>query len=229
VFNPEIMAEGNSGAKLQLALSPNQLIQDNCVRNAAEGLREAIWLVWRTLIQYGDDYGVKKLAQKFNPDNKPEFLDYNAWDDMNFCDRKQVHLELALGMMSEENALARLQVIQKCQTDLYTMVQGMVQQGTLTPEMYKKVKKPFADTLYVLGIKDCDVYLPTDDEVVQMIKQGQQAAAQRQPTPAEQKDLSQAQLNQVKAQEVKLQVAGQDAGTQLDYMAMAAGNPKVYR
>ena len=67
------------------------------------------------------------------------------------------------------------QTAQQAQTQLYTTVQGMVANGTLTPDMYKKVKKPFADTLYVLGVKDCDAYLPTDDEVVAMIKQGQQA------------------------------------------------------
>lgn len=227
-FNPEVMAAGNSGIKLQLALTPNQIIQDNTVRNAAEGLREALWLVWRTLIQYGDDYGVKRLAQSFHPDKKAEFLDYNAWDDMNFCDRKQIHLELALGMNSEENALARLQIIQKCQTDLYTATQGMVQSGTLTPEIYKKIKKPFADTLYVLGVKDCDSYLPSDKEVAQMIKQGQEAMKNKEPSPAEKKDLSAAMLNQVKANEIEMQLSGQDAETQLDYMAIAQGNPKVY-
>jgi hypothetical protein len=228
VFNPEVMAPGNSGVKLQLALTPNQIIQDNTVRNAAEGLKEALWLVWRTLIQYGDDYGVRKLAQSCNQYNKPEFLDYLAWDDMNFCDRKQIHLELSIGMMSEENALGRLQIIQKCQTDLYTTVQGMVSQGTLTPEVYKKVKKPFADTLYVLGVKDCDVYLPSDQEIAQMIEQGKQAMAQKEPSPAEKKDLSAAQLNQIKGQQIIAELSGQDAETQLDYMAMAAGNPKVY-
>jgi hypothetical protein len=40
--------------------------------------------------------------------------------------------------------------------------------------MYKKIKKPFADTLYVLGVKSCDTYLPSDDEVAQMIKQAQE-------------------------------------------------------
>jgi hypothetical protein len=227
-FNPEVMAAGNSGVKLQLALTPNQIIQDNTVRNAAEGLREALWLVWRTLIQYGDDYGVKKLAQTFHPDKKAEFLDYNAWDDMNFCDRKQIHLELALGMNSEENALGRLQIIQKCQTDLYTATQGMVSSGTLTPEIYKKIKKPFADTLYVLGVKDCDSYLPSDDEVMAMIKQGQEAMKNKEPSPAEKKDLSTAMLNQVKANEIEMQLNGQDAETQLDYMAIAQGTPKVY-
>lgn len=228
VFNPEIMAEGNSGVKLQLALSPNQIIQDNAVRNAAEGLREALWLVWRTLIQYGDDYGVKKLAQQFHPQKKAEFLDYKAWDDMSFCDRKEIHLDLALGMMSEENALGRLQLIQKCQTDLYTTTQGMVNAGTLTPTMYKKIKKPFADTLYVLGVKDCDIYLPTDEEVAEMIKQGQAAMKNKQPSPADQKDISAAQLNDTKSKQIMSEITGMNAKDQLDFMSMAQGNPKVY-
>ena len=228
VFNPEVMAPGNSGIKLQMALTPNQIIQDNTVRNAADGLKEAIWLVWRTLIQYGDDYGVKRLAQKFHPDSKPVFMDYQAWDDMNFCDRKHIQIELALGMMSQENALGRLQIIQKCQTDLYTTVQGMASSGTLTQEIYQKVKKPFADTLYVLGVKECDTYLPSDDEVKQMIAQGQEAAKTREPSPADKKDLSAAALNQARAQEIGVKLSGQDAESQLDYMALAQGKPKVY-
>ena len=228
VFNPEVMSPGNSGVKLQMALTPNQIIQDNTVRNSAEGLKEALWLTWRTLIQYGDDYGVKKLAQASHPDKKPEFLDYKAWDDMNFCDRKQVHIELALGMMSEENALARTQIIQKCQTELYSTVQGMVGSGTLTPEIFKKVKKPFADTLYQLGVKDADTYLPSDEEVAQMIKQGQEAAKNKEPSPADKKDLASANLDDVKARQIEAEVAGQDAESQLDFMAMAAGDPKVY-
>jgi hypothetical protein len=171
VFNPEVMAAGNSGVKLQLALSPNQIIQDNTVRNSAEGLKEALYLVWRTLIQYGDDYGVKKLAGTARPDRKPQFMDYDSWDSMtSMIDRKQLQLQLAVGMMSEENSLNRLQLIQKCQTGLIQSIQGMVQQGMLTPEMYKKVKKPYADTLYTLGVKDCDAYLPSDEEVMKMIR-----------------------------------------------------------
>ena len=228
VFNPEVMAPGNSGVKLQMALTPNQIIQDNTVRNAAEGLKEALWLVWRTLIQYGDDYGVKRLAQQTNSYDEPTFLDYQAWDDMNFCDRKQIHLELSIGMMSQENALGRLQIIQQTQTQLYTTVQGMVAQGTLTPDMYKKVKKPFADTLYVLGVKDCDTYLPSDKEVLQMIEQGKQAMAQKEPTPVEKKDLSAAQLNTVKSQQIMAQISGQDPDTQLNYMSIAMGKDQDY-
>ena len=228
VFNPEVMAAGNSAAKLQMALGPNQIIQDNAVRNAADGLKEAIWLVWRTLIQYGDDYGVKKLAQMYHPDRKPEFLDYKAWDDMNFCERKQIHIELALGMASEENQLQRQQVINQTQTQLYTQVQQMAQSGTLTPTMYEKIKRPFADTLYVLGVKDCDTYLPTEEEVVAMIKQAQEANSKKEPSPAEKKDLSSAELNAARATQIKAEISGQDAGSQLDYMAMAQGDPKVY-
>lgn len=228
VFNPEVMAPGNSGIKLQMALTPNQIIQDNTVRNAADGLKESLWLVWRTLIQYGDDYGVKKLAAKYHPDSKPEFIDYAAWDDMNFCDRKHIQIELALGMMSQENALGRLQIIQKAQTDLYTITQGMVQAGTLTPEIYAKVKKPFADTLYVLGVKDCDTYLPSDAEVRQMIAQGQAAAQSREPSPAEKKDLSAAQLNIARADQIAHVVAGTDADGQLNYMSIASGHAQDY-
>ena len=228
VFNPEVMGAGNSGAKLQLALGPNQIIQDNTVKNAADGLREAIWLTWRTLIQFGDDYGVKKLAQEFHPDNKPEFLDYNAWDDMNFCDRKLIHLELALGMMSEENQITRLQMIQKAQQDLYATVQAMVGAGTLTPEMYTKVKRPFEDTLYVLGVKDVDTYLPTDDEVKAMIESGQKAAETREPSPTDKKDLSVAELNAAKTQQIAAEIQGTDPKSQLSFMSMAEGNGKDF-
>jgi len=229
VFNPEVMAPGNSGVKLQMALSPNQIIQDNTVRNAAEGLKEALYLVWRTLIQYGDDFGVKKIAAQCRSDKKPEFIDYVAWDDMtSMTDRKQLHLELALGMNSEENALNRLQLIQKCQAGLMQTVQAMVQQGTMTPEMYKKVKKPYADTLYTLGVKDCDVYLPNDEEIAKMMKQAQEAQKNKQPNPQDKKYLADAELAQARAQQIAAEVAGEDAESQMDFMALAMGEPKVY-
>ena len=228
VFNPEVMAAGNSGIKLQLALTPNQIIQDNTIRNSAEGLKEALWLVWRTLVQYGDDYGVKKLAQNFHPAKTPEFLDYMSWDDMNFCDRKQIRMELSIGMMSEENALGRLQIIQKCQSDLYQTTTTMVGAGTLTKEIYQKVKKPFADTLYVLGVKDADTYLPSDSEVEQMIAQGAEAMKNREPSAEDKKRLASAQLDNVKAAQIQAEMTGQDMESQLDLMSLAQGKPKVY-
>jgi len=227
-FNPEVMAPGNSGVKLQLALTPNQIIQDNTVRCAAEGLRDAIWLVWRTLIQYGDDYGVKKLASQFHPEGRPEFIDYTAWDDMNFCDRKMIQLELALGMLSEENQMARIQIIQQAQTQLYAAVSQMASAGTLTETVYRKVKKPYEEMLYVLGVKDVDTYLPSDQEVLEMIQQSEQAAQGKQPTPGEQKDMSVAKLNEAKTQEILTSIEGTNADSQLEYMSIAQGDPKVY-
>ena len=124
--------------------------------------------------------------------------------------------------------MGRLQIIQKCQTDLYQTVQGMATSGTLTPEIYKKIKKPFADTLYVLGVKDCDTYLPNDEEVQAMIQAGQEAAKSKEPSPQDKKALASANLDDVKARQIEMEVAGQDAESQLDFMSMAAGDPKVY-
>lgn len=220
VFNPEVMAAGNSGAKLQIALSPNQILQDNLVKNCAEGLRDAIWLTWRTLIQFADDYGVKKLAAESHPDGQPVFLDGKAFDDLNFCERKLIHIELALGMRSEENSLARLQIIKQAQTQLYQEVAALVAQGTLTPDVFKKIKKPYADTLYVLGVKDCDTYLPSDDEVLQMIQQGQAAQANKQPSAEDKERESRAQLNIAKTQEILADMTGETAERQLEAVAL---------
>jgi hypothetical protein len=228
VFNPEVMAAGNSGIKLQMALSPNQIIQDNTVRNASEGLKEALYLIWRTLIQYGDDYGVKKLAQADHPEEKGEFLDFTQWDEMNFIDRKQIQLELAVGMMSDENSLNRLQVIRKCQTDLYATTQAMSAAGTLTPDIYKKIKKPFADTLYVLGVKDCDTYLPSDKEVLAMIESAKKASENKQPSPDDQKKMADAGLAKAKTAQVMSEVEGTDPDTQLNYMSIATGKAQDY-
>jgi hypothetical protein len=94
--------------------------------------------------------------------------------------------------------------------------------------MYKKVKKPFADTLYTLGVKDCDAYLPTDQEIAQMIKQAQEAQKNKGPGPKDQRDLAAAELDKVKAQQIAAEVAGEDAESQMDFMALAMGEPKVY-
>ena len=220
VFNPEVMSPGNSGAKLQIALSPNQIIQDNTVKNCAEGLKDAIWLIWRTLVQYGDDYGVKKLAQEFHPDGKAEFLDYLAFDDMNFNERKTIHIDLALGMRSEENSLQRLQVIKQAQTGLYGEVQAMVAQGTLTPQSFKKVKKPYEDMLYVLGVKDCNAYLPSEDEVMEMVKGAQEAKKTAEPSPDDKAKIAKAHLDDVRANQIEAEVAGNTAASQLEGYAL---------
>ena len=226
MFNPEVMSAGNSGAKLQLALSPNQIIQDNTVKNCAEGLKDAIWLVWRTLIAHSDDYGVKKLAQEYNQEKKPIFLDGENFGDMNFNERKTIHIDLALGMKSEENSLQRLQIIKQAQTGLTQEITAGVQSGALTPTAFKKIRKPYEDMLYVLGVKDCDSYLPTEEEVMDMVKQATEAMKNKQPTPMEQADLaekqSKAKLDNARADQITAEVSGNTASSQLEGYALIA-------
>jgi hypothetical protein len=219
-FNPQVMDPGNSGIKLQLALSPNQIMQDNTVKNCAEGLKDAIWLIWRTLIAFSDDYGVKKLAQEFHPENKPVFLDAEAFDDMNFNERKTIRIELALGMKSEENSLQRLQIIKQSQTQLAAEVTAGVQSGALTAKAFAKLRKPYEDMLYVLGVKQCDVYLPTEDEVMEMVKQAQEAAKSRGPSPDDQKKIAGAHLDDARAKEIMANLDGTAADKQLEAISL---------
>jgi hypothetical protein len=229
VFNPEVMSPGNSGAKLQIALSPNQIIQDNTVKNCAEGLKDALWLVWRTLVQYGDDYGVKKLAAEFHPDGKAEFLDYLAFDNMDYNERKTIHIDLSLGMRSEENALQRLQIIKQAQTGLAGEVTAGVTSGALTPAAYKKLKKPYEDILYVLGIKDANAYLPSDEEVLEMIQSAEEAKKSREPSPDDKKKLAGAELDQARTKEILASIDGNTASSQLEgYALMAEHKAKAY-
>jgi hypothetical protein len=139
-----------------------------------------------------------------------------------------VKIEYALGMKSEENQLARIQIIQKCQTDLYTAVSGLASAGTLTMDMFQKVKKPFEDILYVMGVKDVDTYLVDDKQVQQLIQLAEQARQVKEPTPAETKDLSVAALNSVKAEQVAAEISGEDPDTQLNYMSIAMGKAQDY-
>jgi hypothetical protein len=228
-FNPEVMDPGNSGIKLQLALTPNQVIQDNTVKNCAEGLKDAIWLVWRTLIAFADDYGVRKLAQEFHPEKKPIFLDAESFDNMSFTDRKSIKIDLALGMRSEENSLQRLQVIKQCQTQLAQEVTAGVSSGALTPDAFAKIRKPYEDMLYVLGVKDCDTYLPTAQEVMAMVKQSQQAMSQKQPSADDQKKLSDVELNRAKTQDIMQNLQGTSADKQLEAVSLLGeGKARAY-
>ena len=70
--------------------------------------------------------------------------------------------------------------------------------------------------------------MPSDDEVKQMISQGQEAMKNKEPSPEDKKRLSSAQLDDVKAQQIIAEMTGQDMESQLDLMSMAQGKPKVY-
>ena len=226
-FTPEVMSPGNSGAKLQLAMGPNQIIQDNIVKNAAQGLEDALWLVWRTLVQYGDDYGVKKLAAQFNPDKQPVFLDAERFDNMDFCERKIIHIDLAVGMASEENSIQRIQAIKQAQTQLAQEVMAGVQANAITPAAFKKMRRPYEDMMYVLGVKDADTYLYTEEEVMAMVQQAQQAASQKQPSPEEVAKKAQAELDQARTQEIMAKIAGKTPESAVQFARANKDNADV--
>ena len=191
-LNPEVMKDGNSGFKLQLAMGPNQLIQDEMVKNCAIGLRDVIYITWKTLIQYADDYNIQQLAGTCLK-NQP-FLDALSVENFEFIDRKMINIDLALGFLSEENRLTRQQMILQAQQQFG---QAMMQVPQEVPEMFIKVRRPFEDTLRVLGVKDVDAYLPTMEEAVKIM----QAQAAKGPSAEQQETQSKVELNKAKVQE----------------------------
>ena len=186
VLNPEVMKDGNSGYKLQLAMGPNQLIQDEMVKNCAIGLRDMIYLVWKTLIQYEDDYNIQQLAGVVS--NGKPFMDALSMKNFEFIDRKLINIDLALGFLSEENRLTRQQLIVQCQT---AFAQAMMQLDPSVPELFAKVRRPYEDTLRVLNVKDVDAYLPTIEEAAKIA----QAKAQQPPSMDDQEKQSKMELN----------------------------------
>jgi hypothetical protein len=191
-LNPEVMKDGNSGYKLQLAMGPNQLIQDEMVKNCAVGLKDLIYVVWKTMIQYGDDYNMQQLAEAMLPG--VGFLDANSMENFDFIDRNMINIDLALGFLSDENRLTRQQLIAQAQAQFAQLV---AQLDPSVPELFAKARRPFEDTLYTLGVKNCDAYLPTMEEAAKMV----QAQAAKGPGVAEQEVQSKVGLNQAKAKE----------------------------
>ena len=192
VLNPEVMKDGNSGYKLQLAMGPNQLIQDEMVKNCAIGLRDMIYLVWKTLIQYEDDYNIQQLAGVVS--NGKPFMDALSMKNFEFIDRKLINIDLALGFLSEENRLTRQQLIVQCQT---AFAQAMMQLDPSVPELFAKVRRPYEDTLRVLNVKDVDAYLPTIEEAGKIA----QARSQQGPSMDDQEKQTKMDLNKASTQE----------------------------
>ena len=153
-------------------------------------------------------------------------MDGQAFDDMNYNERKTIHIDLALGMKSEENSIQRLQIIKQCQQGLYADMSAMVQQGTLTIASFKKTKKTYEDILYTLGVKEADTYLVSETEAMEMIKQAkaQAAAAAQQQNPEQQADIAskmaKAQVDSAKAQQIIADINGNDAKRQLEGFAL---------
>lgn len=224
-MNPEVMKDGNSGYKLQLAMGPNQLIQDEMVKNCAIGLREVIWLTWKTMIQYKDDWNIQQLANAVAV-GQP-FLDAASMDAYEFIDRKLINLDLALGFLSEENRLTRQQMITQCQTQF---AQAMMQLDPSVPEMFGKLRRPYEDTLRILGVKDVDAYLPTMEEAAKMAQAKAQAA--QTPSPEALETKSKTDLNNANVQKSQAQAALdmrkiKDMDTDDQFEALAASRGKL--
>lgn len=223
VLNPEVMKDGNSGFKLQLAMGPNQLIQDEMVKNCAIGLRDAIYITWKTLIQYADDYNIQQLAgacAKGAP-----FMDALSMENYEFIDRKMINIDLALGFLAEENRLTRQQLITAAQQQFS---QAMMMVDPSVPELFEKIRRPYVDTLRVLGVKDVDAYLPTMEEAVKLM----QAKAQQGPAPEQQEVISKVELNKAKTQESQTVAAlnvkkAEDIDTDNMFEALAAKKGKL--
>jgi hypothetical protein len=192
VLNPEVMKDGNSGFKLQLAMGPNQLIQDEMVKNCAIGLRDVIYIVWKTMVQYADDYNIQQLAAMCGEGGP--FLDALSMENFEFIDRKMINLDMALGFLSDENRLTRQQLITQAQQQFAA---AMMQIPPEVPEMFDKIKRPFEDTLRALGVKDINAYLPTMEEAAKLA----QAQAAKGPGAEEQELQSKTELNKSKSME----------------------------
>ena len=223
VLNPEVMKDGNSGFKLQLAMGPNQLIQDEMVKNCAIGLRDVLYIVWKTLIQYADDYNIQQLAGVCGK-GKP-FMDAISMNNYEFIDRKLINIDLALGFLSDENRLTRQQLIGQAQQQFTAL---LAQLDPSVPELFAKVRRPFEDTLRVLGVKDVDSYLPTMDEAAKVM----QAKAQQGPSAADKEIQSKTDLNNAKAQESQTVAAlnvkkAEDIDTDNMFEALAAKRGKL--
>jgi hypothetical protein len=191
-LNPEVMKDGNSGYKLQLAMGPNQLIQDEMIKNCAIGLKDAIYIVWKTMIQYSDDYNIQQLANACMEGQ--DFLDSKSMENYDFIDRRMINIDMALGFLSEENRLTRQQLIIQAQT---AFAQAMTQMSPEVPELFQKLRRPYEDTLYALGVKHCDAYLPTFEEAAKIV----QAKAAQGPSPEQQETQSKVELNKSKVEE----------------------------
>jgi hypothetical protein len=197
-LNPEVMKDGNSGYKLQLAMGPNQLIQDEMIKNCAIALKDVIYIVWKTMIQYSDDYNIQQLANACMEGQ--DFMDAKSMENYDFIDRRMINIDLALGFLSDENRLTRQQLIIQAQN---AFAQALTQLSPEVPELFYKLRRPYEDTLYALGVKHCDAYLPTFEEATKIV----QAKSSQGPSPEQQETQSKVELNKSKVEETGAKTA----------------------
>jgi len=147
------------------------------------------------MIQYSDDYNMQQLAEAMLPG--AGFLDAKSMENFDFIDRNMINIDLALGFLSDENRLTRQQLIAQAQAQFAQLV---AQLDPSVPELFAKARRPFEDTLYTLGVKNCDSYLPTLEEAARMI----QAKSQQPPSADTQETQSKVAMNQAKVGETQM-------------------------
>ena len=141
-------------------------------------------------------------------------------ENFEFIDRQIINIDLALGFLSEENRLTRQQLITQTQA---AFTAAMMQVDPSVPELFAKLRRPYEDTLKVLGVKDVDAYLPTIEEAAKMA----QSKAQQGPGLAEQEIASKVAMNTAKVKDTEANTAftvrkTQDMDTDDMFEAMAA-------
>jgi hypothetical protein len=130
-----------------------------------------------------------------------------------------------LGFLSEENRLTRQQLITATQQQF---AQAMMMLDPSAPELFVKVRRPYEDTLRVLGVKDVDAYLPTLEEAAKLVAAKQQQG----PGPEQQEIMSKVGLNQAKTKESETVSAlnlkkAEDIDTDNMFEALAAKRGKL--
>ena len=104
----------------------------------------------------------------------------------------------------------------------------MLFRSAVTPAAFAKMRRPYEDLMYTLGVKDADTYLLTEQEVMEMVKQSQAAMANKEPSPDDKKKLADAALAQARTQEVIANVQGTAADKQLEAISLI-GEGKAVR
>jgi hypothetical protein len=180
------------------------------------------------MIQYADDYSIQQLAHVCS-EKGSKFLDAESMANYKFIDRKMINIDLGLGFMSDENRLTRQQLITQAQQQFG---QVMMQLPPDMPEMFEKARRPYEDTLRVLGVRHVDAYLPTLEEAAKIMQ-----AKAKQPPPVEDQlhqaktQLAQAQSKEVMAKAGKIVKETQqfDVDNMFDAMAARKGSLKDVR
>jgi hypothetical protein len=104
----------------------------------------------------------------------------------------------------------------------------MMQLDPSVPELFSKVRRPYEDTLRVLGVKDVDAYLPTLEEAAKMF----QAKSQMPPSAEQEEMTSRTNLNKAKTDETVAntmftQKKAEDIDTDNMFEALAAKRGKL--